>query len=66
MTEAEKEIIKRLKEKGKFTLQANREFYELLKYENGKFINIEGETFGNTETGRKEISETQALKKIRW
>ena len=65
MTEAGKKIIELLKSKESFSLQGNREFWEILKYESGKFICVEGETFGNQETGRTEISDIQALKKIK-
>ena len=65
MTEAGKKIIELLKKKKTFILIGNKEFYELLKYEEKKFINIYGETFGNIETKRTEISETKVLKIIK-
>jgi len=65
MTDAGKEIIEIFKTNKKFTLAGNKEFYEVLTFENGKIINSNGETYGNIETGRAEISETKALKKIK-
>ena len=65
MTEAGKEIIEILKNKTEFTLSGNREFYEVLRCENGIIIDIYGETFGNIETQRTEISEAKALIKIK-
>jgi len=65
MTEAGKKIIEIFKSKGRFTLLGNKEFWEVLISTGGKIIDSEGETFGNIETSRKEISEAKALKKIK-
>lgn len=55
------EIIEIFKTKKKFILQGNKEFWNVLIYENGKIINIYGKTLGDIETGRAEISEAKAL-----
>ena len=65
MTIAGKEIIGIFKLKQKFTLIGNREFWEILTYENGKIINTNGETLGNKETVKVEVSAAKALKKIK-
>lgn len=65
MTNSGKEIIEIFKIRKKFSLQGNKEFWEILIYENGRIINIDGETYGDIETGRTEISATKALKKIK-
>ena len=65
MTDAGKEIIEIFKTKKSFTLAGNKEFYVILEYEEGSFFLIEGETFGNRETGRTKISETKAKIKIK-
>ena len=65
MTNSGKEIIEIFKTRKKFSLQGNKEFWDILTYENGQILNIDGETFGNIETSRTEISETKALKKIK-
>ncbi len=65
MTDAGKAIIEIFKTKKKFTLVGNKEIYEILTFENGKIIDTNGETYGNDETGRSEISATKALKKIK-
>jgi len=65
MTDAGKEIIEILKTRKKFTLAGNKEFWEMLTYENEKNINIDGEAYGNSKTRSVEISATKALKKIK-
>jgi len=46
-------------------LAGNKEFWEMLTYENEKNINIDGEAYGNSKTRSVEISATKALKKIK-
>lgn len=65
MTQAGKEIIENFKKKGKFTLAGNREYWEEIYFEEGKIICAGGETHGNNEQYRDEISEEQALHKIK-
>ncbi|MCH2235973.1 MAG: hypothetical protein MK078_17160 [Crocinitomicaceae bacterium] len=65
MTEAGKEIIALFKKKGKFTLAGNRENWEEIYHIDGKIICAGGESHGNIEKYRDEISEDDALRKIK-
>ena len=65
MTEAGKEIIMMFKKKGKFTTAGNREYWEELYFEQGKIICAGGGTNGGYEEYRDEISEEQALNKLK-
>jgi hypothetical protein len=65
MTAAGKEIIQLFKNKGKFTLAGNREYWEEIYHIDGRIICAGGQTHGNTEDYREEISEEDALRKIK-
>lgn len=65
MTEAGKEIVDIFKKNGKHTIAGNREYWEELYYIDGKIIYAGGETLGNTEDFREEITEEEALKKLK-
>lgn len=65
MTEAGKEIVKRFKEMKKFTLAGNREYWTEIYYKDGKIEIAGGDTMANSEEYRLDITETEALEKIK-
>lgn len=64
MTEAGKEIIKILKERTRFTLERNKEFWSELSYKDGQIIYVGGSTNGGYDEFRNQISEEEALDKM--
>lgn len=65
MSPAGQEIIAMFKKRGKFTVAGNREYWEEIYHIDGKIICAGGETHGNTEDYRDEITEEAALGKLK-
>ena len=65
MLSAGEEILEKFKQQGKFNLSDNKEYWEELYYKKGKIMNAGGDSFSDTEEFRMEISEDDALDKIR-
>jgi hypothetical protein len=60
----ENKILDLIKAKGKLILAGNREYFEVIEYVGGNFINYGGDTVANTEEYREIIPDEKALDKI--
>ena len=64
MATAGEEIIEMFKNKGKFALTSNREYWEELHFKKGKYYHVGGESLGGSEEFRVEITEDDVLDQI--
>jgi 2',3'-cyclic-nucleotide 2'-phosphodiesterase (5'-nucleotidase family) len=64
MIDIKKNILDKIKKRGTLTLAGNKEYYEVLEFNNGNFISYGGDTISNIEEYRNLITDDQALEKI--
>ena len=64
LADIKSKILDKVKNWGKLTLVANKEFFEVLEFANGKFVNYGGDTLSNLEEYRNIVTEEQALELI--
>jgi hypothetical protein len=64
MTDIENKILDLIKAKGKLILAGNREYFDIIEYTGGNFINYGGDTVANQEEYRGIITQEKALDKI--
>jgi hypothetical protein len=64
MNDIENKILDLIKAKGQLILAGNREYFDVIEYVGGNFINYGGDTVANQEEYREIIPEEKALDKI--